>query len=269
MAAQRGILAVTPGSLEQAITLNGVAVKLNLAAFRLGRLFIAEPDRVTALLKPPATQPRPPKTLGELVAHHSAHLALYQDEALAQRYRERVAAVHAAEQRAVQGSDALARVFARNYGKLLAIKDEYEVARLLSAPALHGTIAQTFESGARISFNMAPPFLPGRAANGRPRKREFPSWIALPALRLLASLRKLRHTPLDPFGWTAERRSERALIRDYEALVDRTLARLTADTLPRAVQLLDEVASVRGFGPVKEAARLVYNARIRAAEQSP
>jgi TPP-dependent indolepyruvate ferredoxin oxidoreductase alpha subunit/Pyruvate/2-oxoacid:ferredoxin oxidoreductase gamma subunit len=268
MATQMGILPVAPSSLEQAITLNGVAVKLNLAAFRLGRLFIAEPDRVSALMSA-QTKPSPsPETLAELVAHRCAHLALYQDEALAQRYRERVAAVHEAEQRAVHGSDALALAFARNYAKLLAIKDEYEVARLLSTPELHATIARTFDSGARLSFNMAPPFLPGRAANGRPRKREFPSWIALPALRLLASLRKLRYTPLDPFGWTAERRSERTLIRDYEALVERTLTKLSPETLLRAVQLLDEVASVRGFGPVKEAALRAYAAGIRRAEQS-
>jgi len=269
MAAQLGTLPVTPGSLEQAITLNGVAVKLNLAAFRLGRLFIAEPDRIAALPQAPTKQSPIPATLAELVAHRSAHLALYQNEALAQRYRERVAAVQSAEQRALPGSDALALIFARNYAKLLAVKDEYEVARLLSARELHATIAQAFESGARVSFNMAPPFLPGRAANGRPRKREFPSWLALPALRLLASLRKLRHTPLDPFGWTAERRSERALMRDYEALVERTLAKLSPETLPRAVQLLDEIASVRGFGPVKEAALLAYTARIGAAEQGP
>jgi indolepyruvate ferredoxin oxidoreductase len=264
MAAQMGALPVNPRSLEEAIILNGVAVKLNLTAFRLGRLFIANPDRVHELMRTMTPAPALPKTLAELVAHRSAHLALYQNQALAQRYRERVAAVHAAEQRAVPGSDALALVFARNYARLLAVKDEYEIARLLSEPALHARIAQTFASGARLSFNMAPAFLPGRAANGRPRKREFPSWIALPVLRLLASFRTLRGTRLDPFGWSAERRSERALRRDYEALVERTLGSLTAESLPGALLLLDEVAAIRGFGPVKEAAMRIYVARIEA-----
>jgi indolepyruvate ferredoxin oxidoreductase len=164
----------------------------------------------------------------------------------------------------VPGSDALALVFARNYARLLAVKDEYEIARLLSEPALHARIAQTFESGARLSFNVAPAFLPGRAANGRPRKRELPSWIGLPVLRLLASFRMLRGTPLDPFGWSAERRSERALVRDYEVLAERTLGNLTAESLPGALLLLDEVAGIRGFGPVKEAAMRTYMARIEA-----
>ena len=158
-------------------------------------------------------------------------------------------------------------VFARNYAKLIAVKDEYEVARLLADPALHAKIAADFEGGARLSFNMAPPFLLGRAANGRPRKREFPVWIALPALRLLASLKRLRGTPLDPFGWTAERRSERTLIRSYDELVERTLGRLTADNLAYAATLLDEIASVRGFGPVKETAMRAYAEKIGAAEQ--
>jgi indolepyruvate ferredoxin oxidoreductase len=267
MATQMGILPVAPSSLEQAITLNGVAVKLNLTAFRLGRLFIARPDQIHELTRTTATPPAFPETLAELVAHRSAHLALYQNEALADRFRDRVAAVHSAEQRALPGSDALALVFARNYARLLAVKDEYEVARLLSEPTLHHRIAQTFENGARLSFNMAPPFLPGLAANGRPRKREFPSWIAMPVLRVFASLRKLRGTPLDVFGWSAERRSERTLIRDYETLVDRTLRKLTAENLPGALRLLEEVASIRGFGPVKKAAMRAYAARIEVAER--
>ncbi|KRB80591.1 indolepyruvate ferredoxin oxidoreductase [Sphingomonas sp. Root710] len=265
MASQLGLLPVTPAALEQAIGLNGVAVKLNLTAFRLGRLFIADPDRVESLIRKPAAQPLP-QTLDEIIAHRSAHLTGYQGTALAERYRESVAAAQAAEQRVAPGSDALALVVARNLAKLMAIKDEYEVARLLTDPALHARIAGTFEDGARLSFNMAPPFLPGRSPNGRPRKREFPKWLVFPALRLLAAVRGVRGTALDAFGWTAERRAERALLHDYEALVDRTLARLTADNLPQAIALLDEVAAVRGFGPVKLAAMDAYRDKIAAAE---
>lgn len=114
---------------------------------------------------------------------------------------------------------------------------EYQVARLLVDPALHARLAESFEDGARLSFNMAPPFLPGRG------------------------------TALDPFGWTAERRAERALLHGYEALADRVLVMLTADTLATAVALLGEVASVRGFGPVKAGAMEAYADRAAIAER--
>jgi indolepyruvate ferredoxin oxidoreductase len=261
-----GLLPVTAASLEQAIALNGVAVKLNLTAFRLGRLFTLEPDHVRRLIHSATGQSAHPQTLEEIVAHRFAHLAAYQDEAFAIRYRDRVNAMHTAEQRAASGSDTLTLVFARNYAKLLAVKDEYEVARLLSGSMLHARIAASFEDGAELSFNLAPPFLPGRAANKRPRKREFPAWIALPALRLLASLKSLRGTPLDLFGRTSERRLERDLIRDYEALVERTISRLTATNLQSAVLLLQEIESVRGFGSIKVEAMHAYTENIAAAE---
>jgi indolepyruvate ferredoxin oxidoreductase len=266
MAAQMGALPVTAEALERAITLNGVAIALNLKAFRLGRLFVVDPDKVRRLAHTAPEPPATPQTLADTVAHRSAHLAAYQNEALAQRYRDRVAAVYAAEQATAPDSELLALVFARNYARLLAIKDEYEVARLLTDPALRAKIAAGFDGGARLGFNLAPPFLPGRAADGRPLKREFPAWFALPALRAIASLRGLRGTPFDVFGWTAERRAERDLCADYEALAERTLKTLTADNLAQAAAVLNEIASVRGYGPVKDAAMRAYAQTIRAAE---
>ncbi|MCJ2180738.1 indolepyruvate ferredoxin oxidoreductase family protein [Novosphingobium album (ex Hu et al. 2023)] len=266
MAAQQGLLPVSTSALEQAIALNGVAVKFNTNAFRLGRLFAADPDAVRAMVPESGNQAPLPETVDELIAHRSAHLAAYQNEALAARYRKRTGEVRDIENGIIPGSEVLTRVFARNYAKLLAIKDEYEVARMLTDPALHARIGETFDNGARIAFNMAPPLLPGRMPNGRPRKREFPGWLAMPVLRLLKSLNGLRGSALDIFGHTAERRSERALLAHYEALTERVLARLTRANFADTVALLDEVAAVRGFGPVKEAALAAYHRKIEAAE---
>jgi indolepyruvate ferredoxin oxidoreductase len=267
VAAQKGQLPVTTSALEQAIRLNGVAVKLNLTAFRVGRLFASDPERVRALLPAKTEKTKALQTLEEVVAHRSAHLSAYQNDALAARYRERIADVLAHEQKVTPGSTALSLVVAHHFARLLAVKDEYEVARLLLDPRLHQKIATDFEDGARLSFNMAPPFLPGRAANGRPKKREFPAWIGRPVLKLLKSMKGLRATPFDIFGWTHERKAERALLHDYEALVGRTLEQLTADNLAAAIQLLDEIASVRGFGPVKEEAMRLYAEKVAQAEE--
>ena len=157
-------------------------------------------------------------------------------------------------------------IFARNYAKLLAIKDEYEVARMLVDPKLHARLRESFAEGARLSFNLAPPFLGGRGRDGRPAKREFPAWLMLPALRFLKGLKFLRGTMCDPFGMTAERRAERKLIGDYEQLAERTLDGLSDANLPEAAALLDEIDAVRGYGPIKETAMEAYAERIAAAE---
>ena len=266
MAAQSGLLPVSVAAMEQAITLNGVAVRLNHNAFRLGRLLVANPGRVTAMMPRPDVEDAVPNTLEAIVAHRSAHLATYQNEALAQRYRERVSAVQARESAAVPDSTILTTIFARNYAKLLAIKDEYEVARMLVDPKLHARLRESFAEGARLSFNLAPPFLGGRGRDGRPAKREFPAWLMLPALRFLKGLKFLRGTMCDPFGMTAERRAERKLIGDYEQLAERTLDGLSDANLPEAAALLDEIDAVRGYGPIKETAMEAYAERIAAAE---
>jgi indolepyruvate ferredoxin oxidoreductase len=267
IAVQAGLLPVSPKALEQAINLNGVAVQLNLTAFRLGRLFVADPDKVMVVAVESVETQTLPETCEDIIAHRSQHLAAYQGEALVRRYRDKLARVRRAEQKAVPGSDTLTRVFAHNYARLLAIKDEYEVARLLTDPELHARIAADFENGARLSFNMAPPFLLDHSAMGRPRKRSFPAWIMLPVLRVLARLKSLRGTPFDLFGYSRERRAERKLISDYEALVERTLERLTADNVQQAAALIGKVESIRGYGPVKAEAMMVYEKEIEQAER--
>jgi indolepyruvate ferredoxin oxidoreductase len=215
---------------------------------------------------PPAARAEPlPSTLDEVVAHRVAHLTDYQGPRLADRYRDLVERVAAREDAITPGERSLGLTVARTYAKLLAYKDEYEVARLLTRPELSDEIARTFADGGRISLNMAPPILGGKSINGRPRKREFGAWI-LPPLRVLARLRGLRGTIFDPFGRTAERRMERTLIGEYEALVERTCAALSLQNHDAAVRLLGMADEIRGFGPVKDAAVHRYHARIKAGE---
>jgi indolepyruvate ferredoxin oxidoreductase len=159
----------------------------------------------------------------------------------------------------------LALAAARIYAKLLAYKDEYEIARLLTQPELHNEIRRTFDGG-RIAFNMAPPILSRGHVNGRPKKGEIGVWI-LPVLRVLARMRRVRGTWLDPFGHTVERRMERTLIAEYEALVDRVLLALTSANHGRALALLALADEVRGFGSVKGTAVKNYYSRLARAEE--
>lgn len=263
-AAQAGMLPVGVDAIEAAIRLNGVAVSLNLTAFRLGRLSVHAPDRL------PSTafqdMPTPPETLDAIVDLHAARLTAYQDDRLAARYRNFVTRVAAIESEKTPGSDRLARIAAQQFGRLLAIKDEYEVARLLSDPALLDELRRGFADGASLSFNLAPPLLSRPGPNGRPRKREVSARVALPLFRLLKRLRFLRGTPLDIFGRTEERRAERQLVADYEALVERVIAALTPARADAAAELLSLVSEVRGFGPVKLAAMARYAEKLAAAE---
>ena len=245
---QRGLVPVGRAAIAQAIALNGVAVAGNLAAFDWGRLMAHDPEAVAARITPEVPVPALARmSLEELIAHRAAHLTAYQNPALARRYRARIEALRAA----TPGADALHRTAAIAYAQALAYKDEYEVARLYSAPEFSAALSRAFEDGGRIAFNLAPPFLPGKAADGRPKKREFGPWI-LPAFRLLARLKFLRGTAFDPFGRHADRREERALITALEADLDR----IAAGGVPakEAEAMLSLYTEIRGYGPVKSAA---------------
>jgi indolepyruvate ferredoxin oxidoreductase len=266
IAAQRGLLPVGVAAIERAVALNGVAVPFNLRAFRLGRLYAVDPERVHGLNAAPPVAAIP-DTLVAIVAHRVRHLTDYQDDRLAQRYRTLVERVRVAEAMITPGETGLATAAARNYAKLLAYKDEYEVARLLSDPALLTEIGTRFADGARISFNLAPPIFGGKAPDGRPRKREFGRWM-LPVLRVLSGMRRLRGTALDPFGYLHERRVERALVDEYERLIERVLADLTPDRHEAAVRLLSLADEIRGYGPVKAAAIETYRANLDNAQHA-
>ncbi len=264
VAAQRGMLPVGTDAIEQAIRLNGTAVAFNLSAFALGRLFVADRARLESMAVRP--QRELTRTLDDIIARQKAHLCAYQDERLARRYQNLVMRVREKETALAGDSEDLTMAVARTYARLLSYKDEYEVARLLSGAALKASIEAAFEPGARLEFNLAPPILGGAPVNGRPRKRAFSARWMLPLLKLLASGRKLRGTPFDIFARTAERRSERQLIADYELLVERVLAQLTPVNRRAAAALLSLASEIRGYGPVKEAAITDYYRQVARAE---
>jgi len=263
---QQGLLPLQASSIEKAIELNAVSVKMNTGAFRLGRLAAADPARLAGLMRD-AQASAAPKTLeamslDEIIAHRKALLTDYQNSKLAERYAALVAKVRAAADAGGYG-DALPRAVAINYAKLLAYKDEYEVARLLTDPAFERSIHERFEGEFKVNFHLAPPSLPGVDASGRPKKRQFGEAMR-PLFRVLAKARFLRGTPLDLFGYHPERKLERALIADYEADVGRVLAQLSPRTHELAVEMLSLPDRIRGYGPIKEQA--AREAKARHAE---
>ena len=255
---QEGLVPLSRQAIAQAIRLNKVAVDANLMAFDWGRRIAADRAAVDATIVEPAKPPvLAEMSLDELIAHRMQHLTDYQHAALAEKYRAAVDRV-----RRVAG-DAVARVVAQIYAQLLAYKDEYEVARLYTRPEFLAGLKAQFDGSYRLEFNLAPPFLPGRAADGRPRKRRFGTWM-LPVFRLLAGMRGLRGTPFDLFGLSHDRRLERELIGEYEVLLEQVLAGFESQKADAAARLLGLYGEVRGYGPVK--AEAAERARQRVAE---
>ena len=248
---QRGWLPLTERALTRAIELNGVAVALNLEAFRWGRYLAAFPDRIEALTaKEERDRPLAAMSLDEIIEHRARHLTDYQNEALARRYRHRVAQIRRIEA-GIGPAEDLTRAAAINYAKLLAYKDEYEVARLFADPAFRAGLDETFDGKTSLSFHLSPPLIAGFDRDlGRPRKIKLGAWM-MPVFRVLAAMRPLRGTKLDLFGWSAERRRERSLVATYEHGLDLIATHLTADNYACAVALATLPDQVRGFGPVK------------------
>ena len=253
---QQGLIPIGHEALEKAIELNGAAVAMNTQAFRWGRRAAADRAAVEKLAAPPATVvpfTKIAKTLDEIVAVRMKHLAGYQNEALAQRYKALVDAVAAAERKATPGQTILAEAVARNYSKLLAYKDEYEVARLHADAAFAAQIAGQFEGDYKLKFHLAPPIFSSRdPKTGHLIKQEFGAWM-LPAFKMLAKLKGLRGTRFDIFGYTQERKTERALIGQYEALMAELLKGLTPANHALAVKLAAIPDDIKGYGHVKDA----------------
>ncbi|WP_244434228.1 indolepyruvate ferredoxin oxidoreductase family protein [Azospirillum sp. B506] len=264
VAFQKGLLPVGLEALTRAIELNGTGVAANLRAFAFGRLAAHRPDLLASL---GAGEETPASDLAGVVERRAAFLADYQDSAYADRYRRLVERARQAEARVAPGSSALADAVARSAFKLMAYKDEYEVARLHSAPAFAKSLEDRFEGDWKPVFHLAPPLL-SRETNGygEPRKMALGAWI-LPVFRGLAAMKRLRGTALDPFGYMAERKRERALIARYEATVAEIAERLSADRLATAVELAALPQEIRGFGPVKHRALQAVEPRWRALEQ--
>jgi indolepyruvate ferredoxin oxidoreductase len=247
---QKGWIPLGQASLLRAIELNGVAVEANKAAFEWGRQAAHDWARVQQLLTPAQVitlQPR--ETLASLVARRVEFLTGYQNAAYAEVYRSFVERVRAAEEQAV-GKTTLAEAVARYLFKLMAYKDEYEVARLHSAPAFRARIDAMFEGDYTLHYHLAPPLLAKKNAKGELVKQPFGPAMGT-AFKLLTRLKGLRGTALDVFGRTEERRGERALIAEYRASIEEVLAGLTADNHTLAVEIARLPEQIRGYGHVK------------------
>ncbi len=252
---QRGLVPLSAAAIERAIELNEVAVEQNKAAFAWGRVAAVDPARLEAAIEPAGAPPvsrRLSASLDEIVARRVDELVEYQDERYARRYAETVERVKAAERALVgEGRLALTEAVARNLFRLMAYKDEYEVARLYTSGAFRERLNERFEGDFRLGVHLAPPLFARRNARGELVKREYGQWV-FKAFALLARLRRLRGTAFDPFGRTAERRMERRLVADYEADIARLLDALDAQRLPLATQIASVPEEIRGFGHVKE-----------------
>jgi len=260
---QQGLLPVSAAAIERAIEINRVAVAMNRSAFRWGRRAALDLAAVeTAVAPATASDAGLSQTLDELIERRVAHLTAYQDAAYAARYRSLVEGVRAAD--AALGRSALSEAVARYHAKLLAYKDEYEVARLYTDGAFMAEIGRRFEGRPKLELHLAPPLLaPRDPATGHLKKRAYGPWI-FTAMRYLARMKGLRGRWLDPFGHSGERRTERRLITDYERVVEELLARLSPENYRLAVEIAQIPEQIRGYGHVKQ--RHLEVARRREAE---
>ncbi len=256
---QKGLVPVSLEALERAVELNGVAVAANKRTLAWGRLSAHDPAFVDRVVDEQGGQSLPPaKTLPEIIARRTADLTAYQDAAYAETFVRFVARVEQAEAR-VSDKHALTEAVARNLYKLMAYKDEYEVARLYTDGTFGADLKRAFQGDTRVTLHLAPPLLGDK-------KRAFGPWI-LTAMKGLARFKGLRGTALDPFGWTAERRMERRLIAEYRERIETALGKLSHDTLPVAVEIAAVPATIRGYGAIKD--RAVEAAERRWAELMP
>jgi indolepyruvate ferredoxin oxidoreductase len=275
---QRGVLPVSADALEQAIRLNGAAVEKNLAAFAWGRAVVAAPDTVERATRPPEEivpvreLTRSERELVDLAVNGDRgelrrlaevrvpELVAYQDEAYARRWAELVRRAHVAEQERTPGHSELAEAVARQLFKLMAYKDEYEVARLHLDAVEQAKVRAEFGEDVKVAFNLHPPLL---RAMGLKSKLKLGGWF-VPAFRSLHRMRRVRGTRLDPFGRAEVRRVERELIGDYEELVTEALTLLTPEMHDTAVELLELPDLIRGYEDIKLRNVALYRKRAEA-----
>ena len=251
---QKGWIPLSAAALDRAIELNGVAVEFNRQAFLWGRRAAHDRVAVERIAAPAETAVAPlSRSLDEVIARRVDVLTRYHSAAYAERYLKAVRSVEAAEKQQVPGATALTEAAARGLFKLMAYKDEYEVARLYTDGSFARRLAERFEGDVKLEFHLAPPLLAERdERTGHLKKRSYGPWMMW-AFKGLAKLRFLRGTALDPFGYTSERKRERALIGEYRDLVQRLLPALTPDNHAIAVALARLPEKIRGYGHVKEA----------------
>ncbi len=262
---QKGWLPVSGEALDKAIELNGVAVTVNRQAFLWGRRAAHDPVAVESLAAPhdPGSE-RLSQTLRETVKRRVRFLTDYQNEAYATRYSRAVNTIQGAEKNRMPGSTALTEAVAKSLFKLMAYKDEYEVARLYTDGTFDKRLKEQFDGKLKLEFHLAPPLFAERdPVTGHLKKRSYGPWM-MKAFRLLAKMRVLRGTTFDPFGYSGERKAERALVTDYLMLVEEMAACLSAENHAVAVELALLPQQIRGFGHVKEAN--LAKVRLKQAE---
>ncbi|HEY6985309.1 MAG TPA: DUF6537 domain-containing protein, partial [Rhodanobacteraceae bacterium] len=281
---QKGWVPLSFDALMRAIELNAAAVDMNKSAFNWGRMAARDIETVraaagavpsktvaTSANADPLDDTAISRTLDEEIARRVAFLTDYQNAAYASRYKTLVDKVRAAEQQKSPGFTSLAQAVARYAFKLMAYKDEYEVARLYTSGEFEKRIQETFDGGYKLHFNLAPPLFAKKDADGHLRKSEYGTWV-FGAFKLLAKLRGLRGTAFDVFGYTAERKGERRLIEDYFKTIDELLAALDHDNHALAVEIASVPEHIRGYGHVKErhlAAALTRHEQLMQAWRQP
>nr|WP_027287997.1 indolepyruvate ferredoxin oxidoreductase family protein [Rhodovibrio salinarum] len=266
---QRGTVPLAKQSILQAVALNGVAVESNVRAFEWGRRAAHDLQAVEALIEPADdTQAKGwhklSDSLEEAIDRRVAFLRAYQDTTYAERYRTLVEQARAAERKIDPESDAFAWAVAHSAFKLMAIKDEYEVARLYTDGQFDAQLKRQFAKAPKVTVHLAPPILAKTdPTTGEPKKTEFGPWV-FPVFRVLKRFKRLRGSALDPFAYLAERKQERRWRDDFEQLVGELCRDLTPARLPTAVELAALPQQIRGFGPVKQ--RNAETAKAREAE---
>ena len=269
VAFQRGLIPLSAGAIEEAITLNNVAVEQSKQAFMWGRQWVADPEEVeAALAEKAATVPLAMASriedLDDIIADRVARLTTYQDARYAEQYRSLLSPVIAGDKDERQR---LSKAAARYLYKMMAIKDEYEVARLYSDGQFSQQIKQMFEGDVKLSVHLAPPLLAKQdPASGRPRKSQYGSWI-WPAFKLLRHLRAVRGTWMDVFGYTEERKRERQARDDYCAILVEICANLTPKNYESAVEMASLPEKIRGFGPVRLSHMIAAETELQALKK--
>jgi indolepyruvate ferredoxin oxidoreductase len=254
---QKGLIPVSGEAILRAIELNGAAVKMNQQAFVWGRRAafdlvkvknIAMPENTTTAVDSHRALSKAPE---DVIQRRVLSLTGYQSKSYARKYSTLVDKVRAADAKLNGTPGALTDAAARYFYKLMAYKDEYEVARLYTDGQFLSQVKQTFDGDYKLQFNLAPPLLSKRDDKGHLKKMQFGPWM-LPAFRMLAKMKVLRGTPLDIFGYTAERKSERKLIRDYKGMFEKILPHLSAENYASAIEIASIPEHIRGYGHVKE-----------------
>jgi indolepyruvate ferredoxin oxidoreductase len=259
---QKGAIPLSLESLLRAIEINGAAIEMNKQAFTWGRLAAHDMSRVKSVIQFKTRAGSAVKSLDEQIATRAEFLTNYQDRAYADRYLRAVDKVRKAEASVAPTSTELTEAVAKNLFKLMAYKDEYEVARLYTDGSFAKKLSDKFDGDYQLKFYLAPPIFAKRDKSGRLMKKEYGGWM-LSAFRLLAKLKGLRGTPFDPFGRTEERRMERRLVEDYFAMIDHRFAKLTPAQIPLLAKLARLPETIRGYGHIKD-----ENVRKAATEKA-